>query len=162
MSTKYIGIGELAVTNKPGEVIKTMALGSCVGVVVVSAVPKAVGMIHVALPESSIDGNKAQNLPGYFADTGIKEIFKQLQKFGVNGKKNNLTIKIVGGANFMDKNDMFNIGKRNVLSIKKNLWRFGLAPRGEDVGGTISRTIWVEADSGKLFVSSPGRGQWEL
>lgn len=162
MNTNYIGIGDLMVTNKPGEIIKTMALGSCVGVVIVSAVPKVVGMIHIALPESSIDGKKAKTLPGYFADTGIKEMLRLFQKYGVNGKKNNLTIKIVGGANFMDKKDFFNIGKRNILSVKKNLWRFGLAPRSEDVGGTISRTIWVETSSGKLFISSPGRGQWEL
>lgn len=162
MTTKYIGIGELAVTNKPGEMIKTMALGSCVGVVIISNVPKVVGMVHVALPDSKIDEKKAKILPGYFADTGIKEMLRKLSNLGVNGKKNNLTIKIAGGANFIDKNDLFNIGRRNILSVKKYLWKYGLVPRAEDIGGTISRTIWVEANSGKLFLSSPGRGEWEI
>lgn len=162
MNTKFIGIGGIDFSNKSGEILKTMALGSCVGVVVISENPRVSGMIHVALPDSSIDGNKAKNLPGYFADTGIKELFRLLPTFGINGRQNKLTIKIAGGANFMDKKDIFNIGKRNILTIKKILWKYGLVPRSEDIGGTISRTIWIENGSGKLFISSPGRGQWEI
>ena len=161
MNTIMVGVGGFAVSNRAGVVIKTMALGSCVGVMVVSPSKKVVGMVHVALPDSNISRDKAESLPGYFADTGIQALFKELEKHGINGR-GDLVIKLAGGANVMDPCGHFNICKRNILSIRKHLWQNRLAPRAEDVGGSFSRTVWVEVDSGKIFLSSPGRGEWEI
>lgn len=62
----------------------------------------------------------------------------------------------------MDPNKTFNIGKRNVLAIRNVLSRFGLDTIAEDVGGNISRSVSIEMNTGKVIVSSPGRGEWEL
>jgi len=62
----------------------------------------------------------------------------------------------------MDPNNTFNIGKRNVLALKKHLWAYGLGPLAEDVGGNHSRTVSVFVDTGKVVVNCPGRGQWEV
>jgi len=62
----------------------------------------------------------------------------------------------------MDPVGIFNIGKRNVLTIRKLLWNSRLGATVEDVGGNYSRTLWVEIDTGKVFISSPKRGKWEL
>ena len=62
----------------------------------------------------------------------------------------------------MDPNNTFNIGKRNVLAIRKILERFRLGAIAEDVGGNISRSVSIEMNTGKVIVSSPGRGEWEL
>ena len=62
----------------------------------------------------------------------------------------------------MDPNETFKIGKRNVLAIRKTLWRFRLGAIAEDVGGNISRSVAVDMNTGKVIISSPGRGEWEL
>ena len=161
MNTIVVDVGGIGVSNRPDDIIKTFALGSCVAIVAYFPAVRAAGMIHVALPDSTLDRAKASVKPGYFADSGIPVFLSQLKKLGVNGSSG-LSIKLFGGANVMDPNNVFNIGKRNVLSIRKILWQNRLAPHAEDVGANYSRTVWIEVATGKVFASSPGRGQWEL
>jgi len=156
-----IGIGGFTVSNTPGNVIKTMALGSCVSVITYLPGQKISGMIHIALPDSQVNDKQAKKLPGYFADTGLRLLFQKLKQRSSNGIARTV-IKLVGGAQVMDANNVFNIGKRNILSIKKILWKNGLGAIAEDIGGSYSRTVWTEVNSGKVFISSPGRGQWEI
>jgi chemotaxis protein CheD len=62
----------------------------------------------------------------------------------------------------MDPNGTFNIGKRNVLAIKKLLWKYKLGAIAEDVGKDYSRTVSVNIQTGEVLVSSPGKGEWKL
>lgn len=156
-----VGIGGIEATNRTGEIIKTMALGSCVGVIMSSKSTKTVAMAHVALPDSSINPQKVNEIPGYFADNAVPIMLQRLSKFGVN-KTSDISVKLIGGSNIMDPAGTFNIGKRNVLAIRKLLWKYRLGATAEDVGGNYSRTVWVEVDTGKVFVSSPKIGKWEL
>jgi chemotaxis protein CheD len=71
MRVMTLGVGDLGVANDPGTVIKTLALGSCVAVLFLNPKTGIVGMAHVALPESKINNSKAQEKPGYFADSSI-------------------------------------------------------------------------------------------
>ena len=155
-----VGIGEIVISNKPGETIKTMALGSCVGIVMLSKKKNVVAMAHVALPDSSINHNLRNNIPGYFADQAVPNLLKELKRFGVSTF--DITVKLIGGSSIMDPVGIFNIGKRNVLTIRKLLWNSRLGATVEDVGGNYSRTLWVEIDTGKVFISSPKRGMWEI
>ncbi|GAB4327896.1 MAG: chemoreceptor glutamine deamidase CheD [Calditrichia bacterium] len=161
MALKMVGIGEVGISNNPDDVIKTMALGSCVAVIFLAPKIRAAGMAHVALPDSSIGGNRAEQLKGYFADKAVPYLVEQFKKLGVE-KNSDIIVKIAGGATIMDPNGVFNIGKRNILAIKKVLWKNRLAPRAEDVGDNFSRTVWIEMKTGKVFVSSPRKGVWEL
>ncbi len=161
MKTILVGIGEIGISDNPEHIIKTMALGSCVAIVFLAPKIRTVGLAHVALPDSSIGKDRAKDLPGYFADTAISFLINEFKKLGVH-KSSDLIIKIAGGANIMDHEGVFNIGKRNVLAIRKLLWKHHLGARAEDVGGNFSRTVWVEVNSGKVFVSSPRKGVWEL
>ena len=160
-SKLVVGLGGVQSSNKPHTIIKTMALGSCVGVIAVAPRYRAVGMVHVVLPDSKIDLQKATDIPGYFADTGIPTLLEDFKQYGVRSY-HDLVIKLTGGASVMDTNKTFDIGKRNVLACRKILWRNRMAAIAEDVGGTFSRTVWVEVDTGRVFVESPGRGRWEL
>ncbi len=161
MATIYVGVGEYAATKSREDVIKTMALGSCVGVILLDPIAKVAGLLHVALPDSSISRKRVEERPGMFADTGIPCILKEMQRLGsaLNAK---MLVKLAGGARIMDPNNTFNIGKRNILAVKKILWKYKLGARSEDLGDTISRTVSVYLDSGKITISSPGRGEWEL
>lgn len=148
-------------SNSAGKIIKTMALGSCVGLIIIADNQKIAGMAHVALPDSTIHNGKALQMPGYFADTAIKALLSKFAKYG-QIERRKLVVKLIGGANVMDPSNIFNIGKRNVLILRKILWKNRIVPRAEDVGGTYSRTVWVEVGTGRVFASSPGRGEWEI
>ena len=161
MNVIYVGVGEYAISGTPGEIVKTLALGSCVAVVILDANNKSVGLLHIALPESSINKKRAEEKPGMFADTGIPILLEEMQRLGY-GEKSELIIKLAGGASIMDPNKTFNIGKRNVLAIRNVLSRFGLDTIAEDIGGNISRSVSIDLNMGKVIVSSPGRGEWEL
>jgi len=162
MSQIILGVGDYGASNSPGEDVKTFALGSCVSVVLLDPKTRTVGMVHVALPESSINQAKSREKPGYFADTGIPALLAAMVKFGCNPKGKGMVVKLCGGANVMDTNDTFQIGKRNALSIKKILWKYGMGAVSEDLGGNFSRTVTVSVDTGEIILSSPGRPNWKL
>ena len=148
-----VGIGELAVSKNPEEKIKTFGLGSCVAVIVLDPKVRSVGLMHVALPDSAINPEKAEKQPGYFADTGLPHLLKEMAKLGSNPKGQGLIFKLVGGAQVMDPNHRFNIGKRNTLTIKKILWKYNLAVVAEETGGHKSRTVDVDAGTGRVTIS---------
>lgn len=162
MGLIVLGVGDYGATAKVNDTIRTYALGSCVGVVMVDPKSHIVGMIHIALPESSINRDKAKTTPGYFADTGIPMLLSNMQRCGHLGNDRALIVKIAGGANILDPNDTFSIGKRNVLAIKKIFWGLGMGVVAEDIGGNFSRTVSVEASTGRMEINSPGRGKWEI
>ena len=161
MECKLVGIGGIGVSNKLGEIVKTMALGSCVGVIMLARRQKMVGVAHVALPDSSISPNRTKEFPGYFADSAIPFLLGEFEKHGIV-KRSDLTVKLAGGASIMDPKGIFNIGKRNVLAVRKNLWKHRLGALVEDIGRNYSRTVWVEVNTGRVFISSPGKGKWEI
>lgn len=161
MEYVYVGIGEFAASSNGAHMIKTMALGSCVGVMMLDKKSGAAGLLHVALPDSSINKKRAEDKPGSFADTGIPELLKAMKRAGWDGASR-LVVKLAGGASIMDPNNTFNIGKRNILAVKKILWGYRLGAIAEDIGGSISRSVSVNVNTQTVTVSSPGRGEWEI
>ena len=108
MGTIYVGVGEFAVSKKPGDIIKTMALGSCVGFILLAPKEKMVGLLHVALPDSAINRSRVNEHPGLFTDTGVPVLLEAIIKSGfIEGNK--LIVKLAGGASIMDPNNTFNI-----------------------------------------------------
>ncbi len=164
MSAKPImlGIGNLDGTAAPGSSLKTMALGSCVALIMMDPKKRAIGMAHVALPESQTDAVKALALPGYFADTAVTALLARMARLGCDPRGQGFIVKLVGGSSIMDVEGLFNIGKRNVLTLKKILWQARLAAVAEDVGGDYSRTVEVFQESGRIVITSPAKGSWEI
>lgn len=161
MNNIYVGIGAYAVSNDPSVVIRTIGLGSCVGITIYHPKLQVAGLLHVALPESIINPIRAMEKPGVFADTGIPILLQEMAHYGVNGHLG-LIVKLAGGANILDANQVFNIGKRNQLAVKKVLWSHRLGALSEDLGGEYSRTMNFEVATGRVTLSSPGRTDWEL
>ena len=162
MSDIVLGIGDFGVSNDPNATIKTFALGSCVAVVLFNPALHAAGMIHIALPEMKVNPTRAKERPGFFADSGLPLLFGAMARIGCDKKGKGLKIKLIGGASIMDNNEIFNIGKRNLIAIKKLLWAQGLGAVAEEVGGTISRTVSIHVGSGEVRIFSPARGTWTL
>ncbi len=120
MGQVVLGVGDYGASNNPGDDVKTFALGSCVSVIFLDPKTRTVGMAHVALPESSINKAKATEKPGYFADTAIPALLQLMTKYGCDKRGKGMVVKLCGGANVMDTNDTFQIGKRNALAIKRS------------------------------------------
>jgi len=151
----YVGVGEIAVSRNPDNVLVT-SLGSCVAVIMLAPGISGAGMAHVALPSSKINVEQSRIKPGYYADTGIPRLLAAMDKLH-GGKRGRLLVKLVGGANIMDPNSTFDIGKRNVLAIKKILWENRLGVLVEDIGADISRNVRVNVDTGKVIVKTLGQ-----
>ena len=162
MGDIVIGVGELGVSSTPGHILKTFALGSCVAVVLHDRARGVIGMVHVALPDSTINREMSSQRPGYFADTGIPLLLNKMTLLGSPASGRGLVAKIAGGASIMDDKGTFNIGKRNQLAVKKILWKYGVGAVGEDVGGTFSRTVYVLVPAGTVVLSCPGRENWMI
>ena len=154
-----IGIGHIKITATPGDEIKTYALGSCVAVILYDKKLKIAGMMHIALPDSTVNTEKARSLPGYFADTGLPILLSEFKKLG--GELKTTIIKIAGGSNIMDENKTFDIGRRNAIAVKRFLWKHRLGVIKEDIGGNISRTVSIDIDTGKVILSN-AKSKWEL
>lgn len=152
-----IGIGELGVSADPGETIKTFGLGSCVAVAAFHPPSGTAGLVHIALWNSRANGQKARELPGYFADTGIAALLRQLGESAGRVHAKEIVVKIAGGASVFDPNDVFMIGYRNVLAVTQVLARFGLSPVASETGGELSRTVEIHVGKGTMTLSSPGR-----
>ncbi|PIE23084.1 MAG: chemotaxis protein CheD [Planctomycetota bacterium] len=157
-----LGVGDLGATRQAGTGLKTYALGSCVALMLLDPKTHCVSMAHVALPESSIGPERAKQYPGHFADTAVPALLQAMKRSGACGEHRRYIVKIVGGANVADPKNTFNIGKRNALAIRKALWAQGMGPSAEDIGGSLSRTVSLEVDTGIVFVSSPGRPDWRV
>lgn len=157
MKNIVIGVGGLAASKTQGDVIKTYALGSCVAMVLIDLKTNSMGMVHIALPSSEVNPQKSNLSPGYFADTGIPALIQLMTNLGCRNNGRGMVVKLVGGASILDANHTFEIGKRNVLTIKKILWRYGMASSAEDVGGSHSRTISLSVDTMEVLISSFGR-----
>ena len=162
MSKEILGVGDLGVTKDPGATLKTFALGSCVAVILLDPKRRAVGMVHVALPKSKTNPERAKEKPGYFADTGLAELFQQMANLGCDISGKGMVVKLAGGAKVLDMDSKFDIGKKNALAIKKHLWKLGLGPVSEDIGGNSSRTVELDADTGRVTISSSTGETWEI
>ncbi len=127
--------------------------------VIYDKLQKIAAMMHIALPASDINPDKAEQMPGYFVDTGIPCLLKEMKSR--NSTKRSIWIKLIGGSNIMDTSRRFDIGKRNVLAIKKLLWKYQLGTVAEDIGGEKSRTVSISVNSGEVLISS-GPNKWTL
>ena len=162
MRTILVGVGDFKASRTPCTIIKTMALGSCVAVVLLEPKTRCIGMVHVALPDSSINQQRSKDTPGYFADTGISALVQEMEDIGCDANRRGWIVKMAGGANVADANHVFNVGKRNIIAVKKALWNLRMAPRSEDIGKNFSRTVSVDIRTGVITISCPGRGTWRL
>lgn len=159
MNPKNIGIGEWLVSRSEDDILKTYALGSCVAVLIYDAKVRVAGLIHVALPDSGVDPERGRVQPGYFADLGLPRMIEEMKALGAS--RSGVWVKLAGGASVMDPGNYFDIGKRNILAVKRVLWKSSLGPIAEDTGGSMSRTVAFSVADGTVTLSS-GQKSWTI
>jgi chemotaxis protein CheD len=160
LSPLVVGISDCKVTRDAETVLVTYALGSCIAVIMHDPVTKVSGLLHYMLPESAIDARKAEQYPFMFADTGIPRMMEALKAAGGDGKR--MVVRLTGGAQVLDSQGVFQIGKRNYLAARRILWKAGILVTAEAVGGDVSRTTRLEVSTGRLWVREGGAIEREL
>ncbi|MCK4965945.1 chemotaxis protein CheD [bacterium] len=145
-----VGVADMKISKNPEDLIVTYSLGSCIGVAVYDPVVKVGGILHYMLPQSKIRNNINSDKPYMFADTGVPLLFKEAYKLGA--QKSRMIVKIAGGSQLMDDAEIFNIGKRNYIILKKLLWKNQVLIESEHVGGALSRTMYLELSTGNIWL----------
>jgi len=151
-----VDIADMKISAEPGDILITHALGSCLGIAVHDPVACVGGLLHVMLPLSTIDTEKAAANPFMFVDTGVPRLFIQCYQAGA--QKRRLVVTVAGGACIRkdEDNDFFRIGKRNFTMLRKLLWKNGVLLESYDVGGNCSRTMSLQIGSGEVTIKSGG------
>lgn len=149
-----VHVSDAKVSRNMEDILITYSLGSCIGVCLYDPIAHVGGMLHYQLPESRLDPEKAQAKPFMFADSGMRLVLQKMQSFGAQHKR--LQVKIAGGATMQGCPQGFNIGKRNLLAIRKIAWQHRLFINSEDVGGASPRNLYLAVADGLVTVKSQG------
>ena len=148
-----VGIADMKI-GKGNDVLITYALGSCIGLCFHDPVLKLGALLHIMLPLNMEAGRKN---PLKYADSGIRETMRQMEAKGA--QRSRVTVKIAGGAKMFEVNggSLGNIGQRNIESVRTILRRENIRLLGEQVGGSVARTLLFDVDSGQSCVRSFGK-----
>jgi chemotaxis protein CheD len=158
--TLVVGVADMVVSNDSAAVLVTYSLGSCLGITVYDPVQKVGGLLHIMLPDSKINAEKAASAPSMFVDTGVPRLFHAFYNLG--GDKRRVVIKVAGGAQLLDERGVFNIGERNFQAFTALLARNGYSVQGQNVGGLSSRTLRLDLTTGDVTIKSAGFDLYSL
>ena len=149
-----VGMADLK-TCLPPNGITTLGLGSCVGIALRDKNNKVGGLAHIMLPDSTVIAN--QTNVAKFADTGIVELLKQMEKLGA--VKRNVVAKIAGGATMfaVSSRTNLNVGERNVEAVKAKLKELGIPILAEDTGLNFGRTVIFYPETGDYVIRAVGK-----
>jgi chemotaxis protein CheD len=151
---RTIGISEMWVSAEPNDVLVTYSLGSCVGVSMYDSQARVGGMIHCMLPSSSADPDKARQIPEMFMDTGVPALIDAIVKKG--GSPQRIVAKVAGAAAPLSRDGVFQIGPRNFEALRNTLAKSAIPIAGQDVGGSVARTLLLYMNSGRTTVRCGG------
>ena len=154
-----VGMADLKTCVSPNG-ITTLGLGSCVGIAVRDPVNKIGGLAHIMLPDSKAIRNGQQNI-AKFADTGIEELVRQMEKLGA--KRSRMVAKIAGGATmFVFQGNGSNIGQvgdRNVEAVKSKLKELQIPILAQDTGENYGRTVVFYPENGDFHIRAVGKSE---
>ncbi len=155
-----VDVADCRVSDDPMSIIATYSLGSCIAVCASDPAAGVGGLLHFMLPDSRISPEKANLKPFMFADTGIPFLFREMVRLGAVQKR--IVVKAVGGAEGFDSTGIFNIGKRNIVAVRKLLWQYGIIAGPSELGGTGYRTVFLTIATGSVLVKTAGYGEHVL
>lgn len=150
----HVGIGEATWAANGGR-LTTVGLGSCVAVTIHDPIARVGGLIHFQLASGEADPQRAAAQPYLFGDTGLKALTAVLARAGAVPVR--CKVHVVGGAQMMAAVSGAQIGKKNILVARKQLWQLGYLIEGEVVGGSASRSVTLDVTDGDVDIREHGR-----
>jgi chemotaxis protein CheD len=149
------GMAEMVVTTNRAATLVTYSLGSCVGVSIYDPVARVGGLIHFMLPDSSIAVEKARLQPAMFVDTGLPRLLEAAGQLGLDQRR--AILCVAGGAQILDEQGFFNIGRRNIEAVALRLRGHGLAVAAQELGGMVNRTMYLRLATGEVRLKVSGQ-----
>lgn len=158
--TIVVGISDYNVA-KNSDVLVTYALGSCVGICLFDPLTKIAGLSHIMLPTITEFNDPRMTIQrGKYADSAIELLINDMIKSGA--LKIRLRAKIAGGAQMfapINNKSLAGIGERNVIAVKKELARLKIPIIAQDTGKNYGRTLYINAEDGKMRIKSVNRDE---
>jgi chemotaxis protein CheD len=150
-------MGGIGFSTKQNKILQTF-VGSCVAVCIYDSQVKIAGMAHVMLPKNTTL-DQAPKPEGKFADIAIKTILEHLSSMGTKPRR--LEAKMAGGASvFHNENNhvVFNIGMRNINTIRTILAEHKISLVSEDVGASTGRWVAFDTDLCQMTIKDRKSG----
>jgi len=159
-----LGLGEMAVSRDPQDVLVAFGLGSCLGICMIDPTIRVTGLIHAVLPErlttSDLDDPTHH---GKYVDSGIENLLAAMLKQGAN--KGRIIVRMAGGANMLISpalTSAFDIGTRNIEKARVMFQRLNMKVFAEEVGGHQGRTVRVYVADSRMTVKLVGQKEHDL
>jgi chemotaxis protein CheD len=132
--------------------IMTMALGSCLGVVLYDPQARVGALAHAMHPRRTRVKNNINRAK--FVDSVIPFLVERMLQWGARREK--IVAKIFGGARMFDGFDkcrgILQIGDENIVAAREVLKELGIPLVAECVGGRTGRTIVLDVSDGSVLV----------
>ncbi len=140
----FIKSGEWTVKNQ--EYMIRTDLGSCVALCLWDSVRKLGGMNHYLLPGSETVPSENPSTGHYANQSLLYEIIR------CGSSLHSLQAAVIGGGQLYPENDIFAIGERNIVAAEFILEKYRIPLVYKRIGGSISRSVELEVESGELRV----------
>lgn len=154
LPTLVVDIADVAVVAEP-TILVTYTLGSCIGVTVWDPDVRVGGLLHYMLPDSHQSPERGLTNPAIYCDTGLQKLFHMA--YALKASKRRLRIAVAGGSQLLNDDDTLNIGRRNYLALRKIFWKNGIEIQQQDVGGSVSRSMRLNVQTGEVLISTRGK-----
>ncbi|HLO02949.1 MAG TPA: chemotaxis protein CheD [Symbiobacteriaceae bacterium] len=157
-----VGLGELKGSRDPEAQLVCYGLGSCIGLALWDLRSRVGAMAHIVLPDSALSRGPVVQ-PAKWADTALPAALELMA--GMGASRTTTVARIAGGArmlNVVGAGSRLDIGARNIEAVREVLRRHDMRLTAEDVAGTWGRTLTLHVGTGRLVVSTAGRGEQEL
>jgi chemotaxis protein CheD len=146
-----VGVAQFCVGRSP-DTMMTMALGSCLGIVLFDAHSRVGALAHAMHPRHERVKNNANKAK--FVDTVVPLLIEGMVKSGA--RRNGIVAKLFGGARMFESyagcRGLIQIGDENVAAAREALKVHGIPIVAECVGGSNGRTIVFDVSTGKVIV----------
>ena len=153
-----IGLAQFRVAKAPMTMV-TMALGSCLGIVLYDETTDIGGLAHVMHPKRELVKNNANKAK--FVDSAIVLMLGRMIKRGA--RRERIVAKIFGGAkmfkNVSGSPGVLQIGEKNILAAREKLAELDIPIVAADVGGNQGRTIRFDVSDGTVLLRDARGGE---
>jgi chemotaxis protein CheD len=147
-----VGVAQFHVGRTPLRMM-TMALGSCLGIVLFDASAKVGALAHVMHPRRARVKNNSNRVK--FVDTAIPLVVERMVECGA--RRESIVAKIFGGGRMFESvvgvKGVLQIGDENIATAREQFGAFGIPIVVERVGGARGRTILFDVNDGSVRVT---------
>jgi chemotaxis receptor (MCP) glutamine deamidase CheD len=107
-------------------------------------------MLRFSVPDEASVSNSGMRALTDFADQALALLFESMRSMNIPAEA--MTVSAIGGADVDGISD--GRGGQLAAAVEKSLSEHCVILNGTDLGGTQSRSIWLESSSGRLIVRS--------